>query len=70
MIEIPRVNSTEGQRGTEDDDNDIEDEGMEEETAANDEDYIEGQNDTSNASSKVKEKKKGKWCSSSNVVWL
>jgi hypothetical protein len=61
MIKTPRVNSTEGQRGTEDDDNDMEDEGLEAETAANDEDYIEGQNDTSNASSEVKEKKKGKW---------
>jgi hypothetical protein len=37
-------------------------EGIEDESAPDDEDYVEGQDDTSNASSEVKEKTKGKHC--------
>ena len=40
----------------------MEHDGIEDESAPDDEDYVEGQDDTSNASSEVKEKTKGKHC--------
>jgi hypothetical protein len=58
----------EAEGGTDDDEaeggtDDDEDEGVsEDESAPDDEDYVEGQDDTSNASSEVKEKTKGKHC--------
>jgi hypothetical protein len=52
----------ENEGGTNNDNNEMEHAGIEDESAPNDEDYVEGQDDTSNASSEVKEKTKGKHC--------
>ena len=48
----------EDEGGTDDDDIEMEQEGIEDESAPDDEDYVEGQDDTSNASSEVKERQK------------
>ncbi len=60
IIEVAHVDNPEKESSSADDENVVEDEEMEEESANDDEDYIEERDETSNVSSEIKEKKKGK----------